>query len=105
MSDLFQARWSSRNWRFWAPKDRKMAQRLGTRGDALEEFSMTGWRRVALACLIAAASAPARAEANWDACIAAPSRLCVLDLAAREVYSSDDPIQRATLRADLALAR
>jgi hypothetical protein len=49
--------------------------------------------------------APARAEEAWDACIAAPTRACVLDLAAREIASVDNQVDRASMRVNLGLAR
>jgi tetratricopeptide (TPR) repeat protein len=59
----------------------------------------------AAAFLIAASSLPARAQSPWEACAAAPSRACVLDLAAADIAATEDPIRRAAQLADLGLAR
>jgi tetratricopeptide (TPR) repeat protein len=63
------------------------------------------WRTIVLAFLVAAAATSARADAGWDACIAAPTRACMLDLAAGDIAAMEDRMDRAEALADLALAR
>ena len=63
------------------------------------------WLPAALASLAAAAATPAQAAADWDACIGAPTRACVLDLAAADVAGIADKFNRAGALAQLALAR
>jgi tetratricopeptide (TPR) repeat protein len=63
------------------------------------------WRTIALAFIVVAAPTSARADAAWDACAATPTRVCVLDLAARDIAAIEDRMDRAEALADLALAR
>ena len=64
-----------------------------------------GWASATFACLAAAAAFPAHAAGDWDACIGAPTRACVLDLAAADVASIADKFDRAGALSRLALAR
>ena len=57
------------------------------------------------ASLAAAAVSPTLAAGDWDACIGAPTRACVLDLAAADVAGIADTYERAGALAELALAR